>query len=133
MLWIYGGSWTSGGAACVPRALHPRAPLQTARIALSLAIPPSHATCSYPVYQGSNFVKQSNVILVAINYRLGAFGWLGHESLRAADGSTGNWGLQDQRLAMKWVQVSQPCNVIAMLTHHCPRTTSRPLGATRRA
>jgi carboxylesterase type B len=59
----------------------------------------------YPVYQGSNFVKQSNVILVAMNYRLGAFGWLGHASLRAADGSTGNWGLQDQRLAMQWVQV----------------------------
>jgi hypothetical protein len=133
MFWIYGGSWTSGGAACVPRASHPRAPLQTACIALSLTIPPSHETCSYPLYQGSNFVKQSNVILVAINYRLGAFGWLGHDSLRAADGSTGNWGLQDQRLAMKWVQVSQPCNVIAMSTHDCPRTTSRPLGATRHA
>ena len=70
--------------------------------------PASHA-CSrcrrYPVYQGTNFVKQTKVIVVAINYRLGAFGWLGHASLRSSDGSTGNWGLQDQRLAMKWVQV----------------------------
>jgi hypothetical protein len=76
----------------------------------------------YPVYQGSNFVKQSNVILVAMNYRLGAFGWLGHASLRAADGSTGNWGLQDQRLAMQWVQVRAAAAQHAVRPYSSPHT-----------
>ncbi len=74
----------------------------------------------YPVYQGSNVVKQTNVIVVAINYRLGAFGWLGHASLRAADGSTGNWGLQDQRLAMEWVKVSLSCKIdLCFIVFYC--------------
>eukprot|EP00008_Paramoeba_atlantica_P008171 CAMPEP_0201476066 /NCGR_PEP_ID=MMETSP0151_2-20130828/1352_1 /ASSEMBLY_ACC=CAM_ASM_000257 /TAXON_ID=200890 /ORGANISM="Paramoeba atlantica, Strain 621/1 / CCAP 1560/9" /LENGTH=387 /DNA_ID=CAMNT_0047856343 /DNA_START=805 /DNA_END=1968 /DNA_ORIENTATION=+ len=44
------------------------------------------------------------VVLVSVNYRLGAFGFLGSEALRASDGSTGNYGVQDQRLALQWVQ-----------------------------
>lgn len=46
----------------------------------------------------------SQVVLVVLQYRLSAFGFLGSEALRAADGSTGNFGLQDQRLAMQWIQ-----------------------------
>jgi carboxylesterase type B len=36
------------------------------------------------------------VVYVSINYRLGAFGFLGSTSLMAAgkDGGTGNWGTQ---------------------------------------
>ena len=48
-----------------------------------------------------------HVILVTINYRLNIFGFLGSEELRQLDvesGSTGTLGLQDQRLAMQWVQ-----------------------------
>ncbi|KAI0382450.1 alpha/beta-hydrolase [Hypomontagnella monticulosa] len=41
-------------------------------------------------------------IFVAMNYRLGAFGWLGGDEV-AADG-TQNAGLYDQRLAFQWVQ-----------------------------
>ncbi|KAI3325707.1 carboxylesterase [Xylariaceae sp. AK1471] len=41
---------------------------------------------------------QKGVIVVAINYRLGMFGWL------AGDGVTPNLGLYDQRLALEWVQ-----------------------------
>ncbi|KAF2096265.1 acetylcholinesterase [Rhizodiscina lignyota] len=43
------------------------------------------------------------MIFVAINYRLGAFGWLAGPSLDAANG-TANAGLHDQRLALEWVQ-----------------------------
>ena len=40
------------------------------------------------------------------NYRLGIFGFLGSEELSArTDGyGSGNFGLQDQRAAMAWVQ-----------------------------
>jgi carboxylesterase type B len=46
------------------------------------------------------------IIIVTINYRLGPFGFLGNDLLRDRDpsGSTGNYGLQDQRLAMAWVR-----------------------------
>ncbi|KAK0101748.1 hypothetical protein ONS95_006900 [Cadophora gregata] len=44
-----------------------------------------------------------NVIYVAMNYRLGAFGWLGGPKFRQ-DGGLPNLGLHDQRFAMKWVQ-----------------------------
>ncbi|KIW13786.1 hypothetical protein PV08_08977 [Exophiala spinifera] len=43
------------------------------------------------------------LIYVAMNYRVGAFGWLGGPTLEAA-GGTPNAGFFDQRLAMQWVQ-----------------------------
>ena len=42
------------------------------------------------------------VILVSIQYRLGAFGFLAGKEL-AEEGNT-NLGLRDQRLALQWVQ-----------------------------
>jgi len=57
-------------------------------------------------YDASNFVQEHNVIVVAPNYRLNSFGFLALKALQAEDpdGSTGNYGLQDQRLAMQWTQ-----------------------------
>lgn len=58
------------------------------------------------IYNGSKFVASSvklgmPVIFVAMNYRLGGFGFLpGAEILK--DGSA-NLGLMDQRLALQWV------------------------------
>ncbi|KAJ9444885.1 Esterase E4 [Diplonema papillatum] len=43
-------------------------------------------------------------VFVSINYRLGAFGFLGSSQLVSSDGSTGNYGFQDQRAALQWVQ-----------------------------
>ncbi|KAL3496283.1 Alpha/Beta hydrolase protein [Aspergillus germanicus] len=42
-----------------------------------------------------------NAILVTINYRLGAFGWLGGSQAREAKAT--NLGLHDQRAALEWV------------------------------
>ncbi|MEC8205048.1 MAG: carboxylesterase family protein, partial [Pseudomonadota bacterium] len=45
------------------------------------------------------------VLVVTIAYRVGAYGFLGGEALRArGEGSTGAFGLQDQRLALRWVR-----------------------------
>jgi para-nitrobenzyl esterase len=44
------------------------------------------------------------VIVVNIAYRMGAMGFLGHPSLRAADGTVGNYGIMDQQAALRWVQ-----------------------------
>ena len=49
-----------------------------------------------------------DVVFVSTQYRLNVFGFLGAEQLRSRDpeGSTGNYGLQDQRAAMAWVRRS---------------------------
>ncbi|KAI1440239.1 alpha/beta-hydrolase [Annulohypoxylon stygium] len=46
--------------------------------------------------------SDSGFVFVAMNYRLGAFGWLGGDEV-SADGTL-NAGLYDQRLAFQWVQ-----------------------------
>ncbi|KAK4892938.1 hypothetical protein LTR27_008666 [Elasticomyces elasticus] len=62
---------------------------------------------STQVYDGTTFVSKSiqlnaPVIYVAVNYRVGGFGFLASSSL-AQEGST-NLGLRDQRLGLQWVQ-----------------------------
>lgn len=49
-------------------------------------------------YNGTELVAKHNVVLVAINYRLGHLGWL-----QPAAGH-GNFGLKDQREALRWVR-----------------------------
>ena len=47
-----------------------------------------------------------DVIFVTVNYRLNVFGFLASTALRNQDpdGSTGNYGFQDQISALQWVQ-----------------------------
>ena len=48
---------------------------------------------------------QGEGIIVTINYRLNVFGFLGSNELREnGDGTVGMWGIQDQRMAFKWVK-----------------------------
>jgi para-nitrobenzyl esterase len=56
------------------------------------------------LYRGGHLVRNGDVVVVTINYRLGALGFLGHRDLAGADGSLGNWGLQDQVAALRWVR-----------------------------
>ena len=55
-------------------------------------------------YDPTALVNQGHIIVVTINYRLGALGWLA-DSLLDGDvpGSSGNYGLMDQQFAMRWV------------------------------
>ncbi len=57
-----------------------------------------------PFLEGGRLVKRGNIVLVSINYRMGAFGFL---NLKEVTGgkipATGNEGLLDQIAALDWV------------------------------
>lgn len=57
-------------------------------------------------YDGGNLAAKGDVVVVNLNYRLGAFGYLAHPSLakESAQGISGNYGLLDQQAALRWVQ-----------------------------
>jgi len=57
-------------------------------------------------YDGTRLAERG-VVIVTINYRLGPFGFLAHPALSVDDPSyptSGNYGLEDQRFALEWVQ-----------------------------
>ena len=58
------------------------------------------------LYDGSELARDRHVIVVTINYRLGALGFLSTRELdlENAAGNSGNFGLQDQQEALRWVQ-----------------------------
>lgn len=57
-------------------------------------------TANDPLFDGAR-LAQAGLIVVTVNYRLGALGWLAHSAL--PDGG-GNYGLMDQIAALQWVQ-----------------------------
>jgi para-nitrobenzyl esterase len=57
-------------------------------------------------YNPERLVAQGNVV-VTINYRLGALGFMAHPALSAEPGASnasGNYGLMDQQAALRWVR-----------------------------
>jgi para-nitrobenzyl esterase len=56
------------------------------------------------VYEGGALARGAGAIVVTINYRLGALGFLAHPSLRGADGGSGNWAVHDMIAALGWVR-----------------------------
>ena len=58
------------------------------------------------LYEGTKLAATEHVVMVTLNYRLGALGFLAHSALAAEDpaNGTGTYGLQDQRAALQWVQ-----------------------------
>jgi para-nitrobenzyl esterase len=60
---------------------------------------------SQPLYEATNLSRRG-VIVVGMNYRLGALGFLAHPALNAESdkGVSGNYGLLDQIEALRWVQ-----------------------------
>jgi para-nitrobenzyl esterase len=58
---------------------------------------------SQPIYDGARLAARGDVVVVTVNYRLGALGFLCLPGLEAEDGAT-NCGLLDQLEALAWVQ-----------------------------
>ena len=76
MVWIHGGGFQSG-------------------------FPPPGA----PATDGARFAAKG-VVLVSFNYRLGVFGFLSLPALDREGTPSGNFGLQDQIAALKWVRAN---------------------------
>jgi para-nitrobenzyl esterase len=57
-----------------------------------------------PATDGSQLAAKG-VVVVSFNYRLGIFGFLAHPALDA-EAPSGNYGLQDQLAALRWVQAN---------------------------
>lgn len=68
LVWLYGGSFTTGGAS---------------------------------EFDGTELATAGEVVVVTVNYRLGALGFL---SAPALDSAGGNYGLMDQAEALRWVR-----------------------------
>lgn len=55
---------------------------------------------------GDLIARQTGVVVVSMNYRLGQLGFLAHPELSAEgeNGASGNYGLMDQTAALRWVR-----------------------------
>lgn len=61
---------------------------------------------SVPAYDGTSWAQTGRAVVVTVNYRLSAFGWLAQPFLSAESlrGVSGNWGIVDQLAALRWVK-----------------------------
>ncbi len=75
IVYVYGGAFVSGSTAA---ELYAGGPM---------------------VYDGARLAASQDVVVVTLNYRVGALGFLA-----GVGGLEGNYGLRDQQLALRWVQ-----------------------------
>lgn len=60
---------------------------------------------STPIYDGTKFAQHGDVVVVTVNYRLGAFGFLHLDEIFGDElAGSGNAGLLDQVAALEWVR-----------------------------
>jgi para-nitrobenzyl esterase len=67
----------------------------------------SWGTARNDLYDGAQFARRGDLVVVSIQYRLGAFGWLNLKEVGGdAYATSGNLGLLDQIAALEWVQAN---------------------------
>jgi para-nitrobenzyl esterase len=57
---------------------------------------------SSSLYRLDRLAREANLVVVSMNYRVGVLGFMPHPAFEAA--SNGNLGLEDQRMALRWVR-----------------------------
>jgi para-nitrobenzyl esterase len=55
-------------------------------------------------YDGSKLVRRGHVVVVTLNYRVGALGFLSHPAINDEGHPSINYGIMDQQFALRWVQ-----------------------------
>jgi para-nitrobenzyl esterase len=55
-------------------------------------------------YDGSKLARRGGVVVVTLNYRVGAFGFFSHPATNGEGHPAINYGIMDQQAALKWVQ-----------------------------
>lgn len=59
---------------------------------------------SSDLYNSRPLTTRGGIVVVSINYRLGALGFLAHPALAGPGQDPGNYGLADQQAALRWVR-----------------------------
>ena len=55
-------------------------------------------------YDPTTLVNDGHVVFVSLNYRVTIFGFFSHPAINTEGHTSGNYGIMDQQLALKWVQ-----------------------------
>ena len=92
----------SARTACTSTSTRPAAPARRGRPVLVWIHGGGLVQDGARDYDGTKLAADG-VVVVTINYRLGALGFLAHPAL-ASPGAAGNYGLMDQQAALRWVQ-----------------------------
>ena len=64
----------------------------------------SSGSGSSPAYNGAPLAGRGDVVVITINYRLGALGFLPEQVLAEQDVTEGNFGFHDMLAALRWVR-----------------------------
>ena len=61
-------------------------------------------------YDGARLAERGNMVVVTVQYRLSALGWLYHPALQSDDplDASGNYGTLDLIAALEWIQANAP-------------------------